>query len=326
MLDLWSEAEKRKPPEILVVDDDPMVLEIVVESIKLAGYDADACQDGQDALSKSAATEYDLILTDMKLPGLDGLSLIKRLKAGNSGTDVIVITGYGSIENAVECMRAGALDYIIKPFTVDQIQVAVRKALEHRELRRRALERELYKELSYLDPLTGVHNRRHFDEALAAEIGKASRHKTSLVLLMIDVDDFKKYNDLFGHQKGDEALKQLGQLFKSTCRVYDVITRYGGEEFAIIFPGAGSGNAVELAERVLHAVRDAPFEGESELPSGRFTVSIGAACYPDHGETARDLVRGADQALYDAKSDGKNMVRILGASSQPAVSFGPTSR
>jgi diguanylate cyclase (GGDEF)-like protein len=319
MLDLWSDDEKRKPPEILVVDDDPMVLEVVVESIKLAGYDADACQDGQDALKKCAATEYDLILTDMKLPGLDGLSLIKKLKSGNISTDVIVITGYGSIENAVECMRAGALDYLIKPFTVDQIQVAVRKALDHRELRRRALERELYKELSYLDPLTGVHNRRHFDEALAAELGKAGRHKDSLVLLMIDVDDFKRYNDLFGHQRGDEALKQLGRLFKTTCRVYDVITRYGGEEFAIIFPGAGIDNAVELAERVLHEVRDAPFEGESELPSGRFTVSIGVACYPYHAESARDLVRCADQALYEAKSCGKNMVRLYTIHPQTAV-------
>jgi diguanylate cyclase (GGDEF)-like protein len=311
MMDLLAQDENRKPPEILVVDDDPMVLDIVVESIRAAGYKADACHDGPEALQANASTEYDLILTDMKLPGFDGLSLIKRLKAGNSDTDVIVITGYGSIENAVECMKAGALDYLIKPFTVDQIQVAVRRALEHRELRRRALERELYKELSYLDPLTGVHNRRHFDEALEAEIRKAARHKASLVLVMVDVDDFKRYNDLYGHQQGDEALRKLGQLFKGTCRAYDVVTRYGGEEFAIIYPGAGIDNAMELAERILMEVRHATFDGEAALPSGTLTVSIGAACFPRHASTAADLIRSADQALYAAKASGKNTVMLF---------------
>lgn len=314
MRDLSLLDENSKSPEILVVDDDPMVLEIVVESIKAAGYDADSCQDGEEALRMTAANEYDVILTDMKLPGLDGLSLIRRLKAGNSDTDVIVITGYGSIENAVECMRAGALDYLIKPFTVDQIQVAVRKALEHRELKRRALERELYKELSYLDPLTGIHNRRHFDESLEAEIRKAARHKGSLVLLMIDLDDFKLYNDRLGHQKGDEALKTIAQLFKATCRIYDIVTRYGGEEFAIIFPGASMENAMELAERVRQEVVDTPFDGEHVLPGGRLTVSIGAACFPRNAHAAADLLRCADQALYEAKSSGKNTIKLYGLS------------
>jgi diguanylate cyclase (GGDEF)-like protein len=316
MRDLSLLDENSKSPEILVVDDDPMVLDVVVESIKAAGYDADSCQDGEEALRMTAATEYDVILTDMKLPGLDGLSLIKRLKTGKSDTDVIVITGYGSIENAVECMRAGALDYLIKPFTVDQIQVAVRKALEHRELRRRALERELYKELSYLDPLTGIHNRRHFDESLESEIRKASRHKTTLVLLMIDLDDFKRYNDCLGHQQGDEALKKMAQLFKTTCRIYDIVTRYGGEEFAIIFPGAGMENALELAERVRQEVMDTPFDGGHLLPNGRLTVSIGAACYPRHADNPSDLLRCADQALYEAKNSGKNTIRIFGSTQQ----------
>jgi diguanylate cyclase (GGDEF)-like protein len=314
MRDISLLDENSKSPEILVVDDDPMVLEIVVESIRAAGYDADSCRDGEDAIRMTAANEYDVILTDMKLPGLDGLSLIKSLKAGKSDADVIVITGYGSIENAVECMRSGALDYLIKPFTVDQIQVAVRKALEHRELKRRALERELYKELSYLDPLTGIHNRRHFDESLESEVRKASRHKGSLVLLMIDLDDFKLYNDNLGHQKGDEALRTIALLFKTTCRIYDIVTRYGGEEFAIIFPGASAENALELAERVRQEVMDTPFEGEHLLPGGRLTVSIGAACFPGDAHGAEELLRCADQALYEAKNSGKNRIVLFGSS------------
>lgn len=311
MVTFLSPPDDKVKPEILVVDDDPMVREVVVESIRAAGYEADMCGDGQEALDKNEAKSYDLIVTDMRLPGMDGLTLIKKLKTYKSDTDVLVMTGYGSIENAVECMKAGALEYLIKPFTVDQIQLAVRKAVEHRELRRKALEREFYRELSYVDSLTGVRNRRYFDEALASEIQKALRHGTSLVMLMIDIDDFKLYNDLNGHQQGDEALKKMGQLFMSACRGYDIVTRYGGEEFAILFPGATEQNAMELSRRILSGVRRAEFDGADQLPLGALTVSVGVACFPRDARTAEDLIRCADEALYDAKRAGKNTVQLV---------------
>ncbi|MBI5251361.1 MAG: diguanylate cyclase [Desulfomonile tiedjei] len=302
--------EPKERPEILVVDDDPMVRDIVVESIRIAGYEVDVCGDGVEALKKNEEKNYDFIVTDMRLPGMDGLSLIKRLKASSSNTDVIVITGYGSIENAVACMRAGALEYLIKPFTVDQIQVAVRKAIEHRELRRKAMEREFYRELSYVDALTGIHNRRYLNEALSAEVQKALRLESSFILLMIDIDDFKLYNDRNGHQKGDQALAQIGKLLKSACRGYDIVARYGGEEFAIVFPGAGPENAPELAERILRGIADEKFNGEDLLPSGSLTVSIGVACFPEHACTGDELIRCADKALYEAKRTGKNKIKI----------------
>jgi diguanylate cyclase (GGDEF)-like protein len=307
----FSPPDETDKPEILVVDDDPMVREVVVESIRAAGYDVEECGDGQNALEKNEARSYDLILTDMRLPGMDGLTLIKKLKSSNSDTDVLVMTGYGSVENAVECMKAGALDYLIKPFTVDQIQVAVTKAVEHRDLRRRALEREFYRELSYVDALTGIRNRRFFDESLESEVQKATRHGTELVLLMIDIDDFKLYNDLNGHQKGDLALKKMGQLFMSVCRGYDIVTRYGGEEFAILFPGATEQNAMELSRRIVSRVRNTKFDRAELLPSRALTVSVGVACFPRDAESAEDLVRCADSALYDAKKAGKNTVQLV---------------
>jgi diguanylate cyclase (GGDEF)-like protein len=298
------------PVSILVVDDDTGVREVVAESIRATGFRVDVCGDGWEALEQNARNPYDLIVTDMRLPGLDGLSLIKKLKAGNADTDVIVITGHGSIENAVECMKAGALEYLIKPFTPDQIQVAVRKAVMHRELRRKAQEREFYKELSYVDGLTGVHNRRYFDEVLKQEIHKCKHHSTGLVLLMIDIDDFKVYNDRNGHIKGDEALVQMGRVFRAACRGYDIVTRYGGEEFAILFPGATTSHAMELASRIMKGVREAHFEGAHILPSGALTVSIGVACFPDHATDAVGLVHAADEALYAAKREGKNWIKI----------------
>ncbi|MGO9567844.1 MAG: diguanylate cyclase [Desulfomonilaceae bacterium] len=302
--------ESVKRAGILVVDDDPVVRELVGDAIAEAGFEVDVCGDGVEALGKNAAKAYDLIVTDMRLPGLDGLSLIRNLKAGKSGTDVIVITGYGSIDNAVQCMKAGALEYLIKPLSVDQIQMAVRKAVEHRELKRRAQEREFYRELSYIDSLTGIHNRRYFDEALSAETEKSMRHGLSLVLVMIDIDDFKIYNDCNGHQKGDEALAKMAQLFKSTCRGYDIVARYGGEEFAIVFPGASKENALELSSRIMNAVRTASFEGERLMPSGSLNVSMGVACFPEHATNAEDLIRASDQALYAAKKAGGNTVKM----------------
>jgi diguanylate cyclase (GGDEF)-like protein len=307
---------------ILVVDDDPVVRELVADAIAEAGFEVDVCGDGVEALSKNAAKAYDLIVTDMRLPGLDGLSLIRNLKASKSGTDVIVITGYGSIDNAVQCMKAGALEYLIKPLSVDHIQMAVRKAVEHRELKRRAQEREFYRELSYIDALTGIHNRRYFDEALCAETQKSMRHGLPLVLVMIDIDDFKIYNDCNGHQKGDEALAKMAQLFKSACRGYDIVARYGGDEFAIVFPGASKENAIELSSRIMNEVRTASFEGEHLLPSESLTVSIGVACFPEHATNDEDLISASDQALYSAKRVGGNTIKMTCPAAHDAVSDG----
>jgi diguanylate cyclase (GGDEF)-like protein len=303
--------DDRKPPQILVVDDDEMLRELVVECIREEGYVVDVCGDGADALKRNEEARYDLIITDMRLPSLDGLSLIRKLKSKNSSTDVIVITGYGSIENAVECMKAGALEYLIKPFTIDQIVVSVHKALELRELRRRALESEFYRELAYVDALTGVRNRRYFDEALEDEITKAEKHTHSLLLFLIDIDYFKVYNDHHGHQQGDDALTRMAQLFKTTCRGSDIVTRYGGEEFAILFPGPSLDNAPELARRILKEVRCCEFNGQECLPSGSLTVSIGMACYPNHAKTGEKLLLCADRALYEAKRAGKDRA-VLG--------------
>ncbi|MBM4326280.1 MAG: diguanylate cyclase [Deltaproteobacteria bacterium] len=305
-----NSAETSARPTILVVDDDDMVRSVLAEAIKLAGYDVEETDDGVKALDMATATRYDLIVTDMRLPSLDGLSLIRELAARGIDTGVIVITGYGSIENAVECMKAGALEYLIKPFTVDQIHLAVAKAMDVRDLMRKAREREFFRDLSYVDALTGVFNRRYFDEALSKEVEKSHRLKLPLVLLMIDIDDFKVYNDRYGHQEGDEVLTRLGEIFKSTVRSYDIVARYGGEEFAVIFPGAGKRNAAELALRFLNAVRDHTFKARDHALPHPVTISLGVACFPDDAQDSRTLVRRADEALYEAKRTGKDRFHL----------------
>jgi diguanylate cyclase (GGDEF)-like protein len=159
-------------------------------------------------------------------------------------------------------------------------------------------------------PLTEVYNRRFFDEMLETEIQKSVREGHPLVLVMIDIDDFKSYNDRYGHQQGDVALAKMARLFKTTCRSYDIVARYGGEEFAIIFPGARKEHALELGKRIVAEVGAAHFEGEEPTPSGGLTVSVGVACFPEHANDAQELILHADQALYEAKNLGKNTIFI----------------
>lgn len=300
--------------KVLVVDDDALVREIVVESIQNAGYHVDWCTNGLEALEKNRKNNYDVIITDMMMPSMDGLTLIRNLKLHKSDTDLIVITGYGSIENAVDCMKAGAQDYLIKPFTIEQIQMAVRRAVEHRELRLRARERDMYWQLSYEDPLTGIYNRRFFDESLKLEIVKSTRHETPVLLCMIDIDYFKKYNDEKGHQNGDRVLAKVGEVLKSSCRGYDIVTRYGGEEFAIIFPRTDKSEANTLAFRIMEGIRATSFDGDDIMPLGFLTVSVGMASFPEDATNGEDLVRCADEALYAAKKAGRNTVRVCRSS------------
>lgn len=302
-----------KPKRVLVLDDDPIVARFIQESVSRLGYQCDLFTESEAALEATRKSEYDVVVTDMKMPGMDGLTMLKQIRQGHYDTDVIVVTGHGSVVDALESINAGAFDYLIKPFTIEQIQVAMMKVFRHRELKKLADERHMYLEMSYEDPLTGVYNRRFFDEALNIEMMKASRHRNSFSLLMIDVDNFKELNDLYGHQKGDEVLSKIAQVFKTVCRGYDIITRYGGDEFAIIFPEADQNISSGLCERIMAEIRALTFDcdGQNDGPL-HVSVSIGVATFPDHASNVNDLVKYADEALYMAKCSGRNCFRIHG--------------
>jgi diguanylate cyclase (GGDEF)-like protein len=156
--------------------------------------------------------------------------------------------------------------------------------------------------LSTSDALTGLHNRRYLTQRLSQELGRSFRYKASFAILMVDVDEFKKYNDAYGHPAGDEVLKKVAAILLHSTRTVDCTSRYGGEEFAVLLTNTAGESAVEIAERIRARVASQEFSGR------KITVSIGIAEFPEHGQSAEAVISSADEALYAAKRAGRNKV------------------
>jgi len=310
-----EETEECQTPRLLIVDDEEIMREFLKEVLGDEGYVIDLACSGTEAVRKMTDGKYDIIVTDIVMPELDGLGVVAAAKQLPYEVAVIVMTGYASMETAVESMKLGASDYITKPFNIDQIRIIVSNTLEARALRKRAAEGEFYKELSRKDGLTELYNHRFFHQLLDTEVSRAQRYGRVVSLLMIDIDDFKRYNDSHGHPAGDLILRRLARLVKRSSRNCDFVARYGGEEFAVIVPEVKADAARRMAERVRALIDESEFEGEESMPGGRLTISIGVATFPVQAGTKKELLENADKALYQAKAKGKNRVIVFGEES-----------
>jgi diguanylate cyclase (GGDEF)-like protein len=168
---------------------------------------------------------------------------------------------------------------------------------------------ERQKSLAVSDGLTKLFNYRFFQERLREEVGRAKRYGFALSVIILDIDHFKKYNDTYGHQSGDALLQELSGILKSSARENDFVARYGGEEFVYLLQQANKDEAVLFAKRLRRRIADRPFEGESVLPAGMVTVSLGVSSFPEDADDAEGLIHCADKALYEAKDSGRNCVR-----------------
>lgn len=314
-----EEKEDRRSPRILVVDDEELMRDVLKNVLTDEGYEIELAGSGEEAVERMFGGRYDVIITDIVMPGMDGLGVVTAAQRLAYDVDVIVMTGYASMETAVESMKLGAAAYITKPFNIDQIRIIVANALKERSLRKRAKEGEFYKELSRKDGLTDLYNHRFFHQLLDSEVTRGERYNRVVSLLMIDIDDFKRYNDSHGHPAGDVALRRLGRLLQRSSRNCDFVARYGGEEFAIIVPEVPAESAGSMADRIRELVEESRFEGEQVMPAGRLTISIGVATFPLHADTKNGLVEAADRALYRAKALGKNRVVMSGDESEKRV-------
>jgi two-component system cell cycle response regulator len=284
--------------KVLIIEDNPDHAELARLTLE-PQFEVDWVNSGENGWQYLAALSPDdypaVILLDYSLPAADGLSLLERIKKEKGDIPVIMVTGRGDERIAVEAMKAGAYDYVIKEGNyLLQLPSALFKAIKQNETVKEKvrLERELER-LTIIDDLTGLFNRRYFYRKLEEEMTRASRQKGKLVLILMDLDYFKDYNDKFGHLAGDKALKKVGSIIMHSIRdMVDSGCRYGGDEFAIILPGTEKDHVSIVAERIREAIR--------EEKMGNLDISAGIVEF-DYEMGAENLIKSADDELYREK-------------------------
>ena len=303
--------------KILVVDDHEDNVEVLRARLEARGYEVEGAMDGQSALDTVLVFCPDLILLDVMMPDMDGLEVVRRLKANKDlpFIPVIMQTALDSTERMVAGLEAGADDYVTKPINFAELEARVRSLLRIKKLQQEVADRE--RELSQMndrllhisltDGLTQVDNRRSLEQRLHEMFEHSLRLHEPISCVMCDIDHFKKVNDTYGHAAGDDILKQFAAILKEEAREIDRVGRYGGEEFLILLPGTVLDSAVTFAERVRAHV-DAntfTFEGGTLKKS----VSLGVASWPHPRIQGREgMLKAADDALYVAKEMGRNRV------------------
>jgi len=291
--------EKQTTYSVLSVDDDEEMIGLLHEVVSQLGHASVTAVDGVDALEKLGESEFDIIITDISMPRMNGIELTKRIKTEFEDIDVVVVTGYQEEYKYTDVIEIGASDFISKPFNINELEAKINRIIRERELRA-----EL-KRLSIRDGLTSLYNRRYFDENLKREAIRAFRQRYGLFLLLVDVDNFKEYNDRFGHQKGDDLLKELARLmmFYSRDNV-DSVYRYGGDEFAVIIPHAKHEQAILVAQRLRNKFNTSKL-GPASLSMGMSQLAGELKTLEQDLET---LLRIADQHLYLAKNNGGDQI------------------
>jgi diguanylate cyclase (GGDEF)-like protein len=298
-----KEHVKPNPPKgkVLIVDDAPDTLEIIQKLLSFEGYEVILAATGEEGVKKVQEEKPDVVLMDISLPGIDGTEALKRIRTINPIQSVIMLTAFATVENAIQALKEGASDFVKKPFENEHLIHIVNQALQKsRTLREKEKLEEEVRRLSITDDLTGLYNHRHFFKTLESELTRMKRQKTFLSLLMLDVDNFKRYNDSHGHVEGDRVLKKIGEIIKHSIRHnVDSGYRYGGDEFASLLIGASLEQALTIAERIRLTIEEAGFKD--------ITVSVGLAEFQDGFDLER-FVKSADDAMYVAKHSGGNRV------------------
>jgi diguanylate cyclase (GGDEF)-like protein len=295
---------------ILVVDDQKANVRLLEGMLRGAGYACvESTTDPSQVHELHRKNRYGLILLDLLMPGMDGFQVMEGLKEieGDGYLPVLVITA--EPDHKLRALKAGAKDFVSKPFDLAEVLVRVRNMLEVRLLHEEAHDHgKMLESLALHDPLTGLANRRLLAERMSMALAHARRNKSAMAVVYLDLDGFKQINDTLGHGAGDVVLKMVAARLVATVREEDTVARLGGDEFTIaLWDVAGADSAATVALKVIAAVSQ-PYEIEGHTVS--LTISAGVGIYPVHGEDADTLMKSADLALYEAKRAGKNAYRI----------------
>jgi two-component system cell cycle response regulator len=301
--------QKEMDELVLIVDDDADIKNSMHEFLTRSGYNSITASSAEEALELIKSNCVNVAITDILLPGKDGLQLTD-LMTQNHDIDVIVMTGYSGEYSYEEAINKGASDLIFKPFRFEELLLRLKKVLKNRQLvKDRARVLGKLEKLAITDGLTKLYNLRHFYNQLEVEIGRCIRYGHSLALLLLDIDNFKVYNDSYGHLEGDKVLVRLSQIIKSCLRTMDSAYRYGGEEFTVILPETKGEEAKNVANRIRTAVELERFLPEPDKVV-TITISIGLTEYYKK-EQLSTFIKRADQAMYNSKARGRNRISSL---------------
>ncbi len=289
--------------KILVVDDEPQSCEILCDALTAWGHNVESALDGWAAIEKMQGQGFSIVITDMDMPRMDGMGLIEYITGDYPQIDIIAVTGHLMKYKYTEVVEAGAADFITKPFSLNELQAKLNRLIRERSLR------EQLERLAVRDPLTSLYNRRSFEENARKEAIRAQRYRHTLFLFFMDIDNFKKFNDMNGHQAGDGLLINVAHLLTNSSREnVDSVYRYGGDEFIMMLPHLPADQARGVAERICWS-----FDLLKLAPAG---LSIGIAKFIAKSgamdQDIQDMIQRADNAVYAAKKKehGKDHVHL----------------
>ena len=289
-------------PQVVLVEDDTNTAKLVQLGLGRAGYNVRHASTLDGARKLLSEGNWDLLVLDRQLPDGDGVDLCNEVRPTNPHGFILILTGDDSKEAKLTGFGCGADDYVTKPFQLEELVARLRAGWRIVELQKALLASNArLEELTRTDPLTGLRNRRSFDQEFVARFEHARRYNRPMAVAMIDIDHFKRINDTLGHQQGDAVLQRVAAVLRRCSRQSDLVARYGGEEFVVVLPETALLEALQFAEKIRASV--AADDG--------VTVSLGiAAMPPARFNEPEAFLRAADEALYRAKESGRNRVEF----------------
>ena len=296
-------------PTLLYVEDEEGIRNQLSRFLNYFSEELFVAKDGREGLELYKKYLPDIVVTDIKMPNMDGIEMAKAIKAINPKQHIIFTSAHGEHDYFMDAIDMQANGYVMKPIDLDELEVMLKEKLEKSKedilLEKRYIEyQKILEQRVYIDELTKIPNRAYFEKEFDREISRHNREKTPLSFIILDIDKFKDYNDNYGHQRGDDILKKLAKLIKENIRQIDMFARWGGEEFVCILPNTSIKNAKQLAQKLRKIIENNVFKDGLGV-----TASFGVAEWGDM-DTKEAIIKRADEALYKAKKNGRNRVEV----------------
>ena len=318
---MWMEPlvlrEGRGPLRVLVIEDDPALGRLLQLVLNQHTREVTLVRTGAAAIEAVRESQFQAIASDISLPDMSGLDVIAQARALAPAAGIVAITGFVDVEVAVRSMKAGADDFLGKPFDAEILWHLLNKAVDSRQRQLEAEQAEVYRRLAYTDALTGSPNRRFIDEFIVDAVAASQRHNAPLAVAYLDIDNFKLLNDFVGHEEGDRVLQRVATALSRHIPPPAQFARFGGDEFVVVFPGSDLHRARQVMDRVCRAVSEIEVMNDARiaLPT---RISCGVARYGG-SESPRDLIAEAEDQMYLDKS--MSPVAVLGNTSAESESM-----